>query len=432
MNAAHIQPRAQLWAGLALLLLVLQLIIPNRIWEALLAGMGSAWVLAFFWARALSRNLRFYREMRYGWAHVGDSLEERFTLVNTGLIPAFWVEITDRSTLPDYHINQVTAIGSNDRYTWKTRQTCTRRGLYTLGPTLLQASDPLGLFSISIELPGTATLLVLPPILPLPAIEVAPAGRAGDGRRSRADPLERTISARSVRPYQPGDPLRWIHWPLSAHHQELYVRLLDSTPASDWWIFLDLDRSVQTGAGWSSTEEHGVILAASLADRGLRTGHAVGLAIAGESLVWLLPKNVPEQRMQILRALALAKGSDTPLAQLLQAARPELRRGTSLILITPSVDASWVQALSLLARERLTPTVLLFDAPSYGVSREMRPIQALLARLGIATYPIRRELLDRQEAHPGHQGEWEWRVTALGRAIPVRKPADLSWRKVGE
>jgi len=54
-----------------------------------------------------------------------------------------------------------------------------------------------------------------------------------------------------------------------------------------------------------------------------------------------------------------------------------------------------------------------------------------LAGLGIAPYIIKRELLDRPEARPGHQGEWEWRVTGFGRAIPVHKPADLSWKKLG-
>jgi uncharacterized protein (DUF58 family) len=303
--------------------------------------------------------------------------------------------------------------------------------MYTLGPTRLRTSDPLGLFSVSIDLPGLTMLMVMPSVVPLPAIEIAPAGRAGEGRRSRADPIERTVSVRSVRQYQPGDPQRWIHWPLSLRHQQLYVRLFDSTPASDWWIFLDLDKTVQIGEGWNSTEEHAVILAASLADRGLRDGHAVGLAAAGDKLVWLRPENTSEQRLDILRALALVRSGSTSLAQLLQSARPELHRGFSLILITPSTDHAWLEPLFLLARERLAPTVLLFEPTSYGGSGEIQSIQSMLASLRTTTVVIRRDLLDRPEARPGHEGEWEWRVTGLGRAIPVRKPADLSWRKVG-
>jgi len=272
---------------------------------------------------------------------------------------------------------------------------------------------------------------VMPAVVPLPAIEIAPAGRAGEGRRARPDPIERTVSTNGVRQYLPGDPKRWIHWSLSLHHQQLYVRTFESTPTSDWWIFLDLDKTVQIGEGSNSTEEHAVILAASLADRGLREGHAVGLAAAGEELVWLRPENTSEQRMDILRSLALVKSGNTHLAQLLQSARPDLHRGFSLILITPSMDLRWLEPLSRLVRGRLIPTVLLFDPASYGAAGEIKSIQSMLTSLGITPFVIRRDLLDRPEARPGHEGEWEWRVTGLGRAIPVRKPTDMSWRKVG-
>jgi len=430
-RTVRFQGHALFWTGLIPLLILLQLFFPSPVWMALLVGMGGAWLLAYVWVHALAGSLHLEREMRFGWAHVGDRLEERFTLANTGLIPALWVEVTDLSTLPDYHISQVTAVGSNTRYSWKTSQVCSRRGMYTLGPTRLRTGDPLGLFSVSIDIPGFTMLMVMPAIVPLPAIEIAPGGRAGEGRRARPDPIERTVSTRSVRPFQPGDPKRWIHWPLSIRHQQLYVRTFDSTPASDWWIFLDLDKTAQIGEGWNSTEEHAVILAASLADRGLRDGHAVGLAAAGEELVWLRPERTPKQRLDILRALALVKSGNTHLAQLLQSARPELHRGFSLILITPSMDRGWLEPLALLARGRLTPTVLLFEPNSYGAGGEIKSIQSMLASLGMATFVIHRDLLDRPEAHPGHEGEWEWRVTGLGRAIPVRKPADLSWRKVG-
>lgn len=399
---------------------------------ALLLGLGGAWLAAYAWARLLASHLRLAREMRYGWANVGDRLEERLTLINSGLAPALWVEINDQSTLPGYSIGQVTAIGGEARYTWTTSQVCSQRGLFTLGPTQLVTGDPLGFFRVTIDLPGTAALMVTPPVVPLPAIEVTPGGRVGEGRRARSDPLERTVSAGSIRPYHPGDPLRWIHWPLSIRNQELYVRNFDATPASDWWIFLDLEASVQVGEGQNSTEEHAMILAASLADRGLNLGHAVGLAaVEREKTIWLPPAHSADQRLQILRHLALARPGKAPLAQLLQAARPALRRGASLIVISASLQASWLEALAFFVHNRVQPTVLLLDPASYGADLDSKPMQASLVSLGAPPYIIQRELLDRPEARPGHAGEWEWRVTGFGRAIPLHKPADLSWHKVG-
>lgn len=428
---SSMQLRLRFWTALIPIFIGLQLIYPSRVWVALFLGLGGAWVIAYVWARSLRQGLRLEREMRFGWAHVGDRLEERFTLINRSMVPALWVEVIDQSTLPDYDVSIVTAIGGNSHNSWKTSQVCNRRGVFTLGPTQILTGDPLGFFKVTIDLSGSAVLMITPPVVPLPPIEVVPGGRVGEGRRVRPDPLERTVSAGGVRKYQPGDPLRWIHWPLSMRQQELYVRNFDNTPASDWWIFLDLQASEQIGSGWNSTEEHGVVLAASLADRGLRQGHAVGFVAGGKSLVWLSPQGAGDRRMEILRALALIEPGSTSLAQLLETARPVFRRGASLIVITPSLKVDWLESLSFYIRAHLAPTILLFEPRSYGAETDVGPLQASLISLGIIPFVIRRDLLDRPEARPGHQGEWEWRVTGFGRAVPLRKPVDLSWHKVG-
>jgi uncharacterized protein (DUF58 family) len=431
MTAPRFQRQATLWFALIPLLIGLQLAFPSKVWVTLLVGLGGAWLIAYLWAWMLAGGLRLNREMRYGWAHVGDRLEERFTLINSSLAPALWVEISDLSTLPGYAISQVTAIGGDTRSSWKTNQLCTQRGLFTLGPTRIQTGDPLGFFRVSLDLPDSAVLMVTPPVIPLPAIEVTPGGRAGEGRRTRRDPFERTVSTSGVSQYHPGDPLRWVHWPTSVRKQALFVRNFESTPSSDWWIFLDLAAVIQMGEGYSSTIEHGVILAASLADRGLRQGHAVGLSASGEHLVWLPPENSASQRLHILRELALAKAGGVSLANLLESARPALQRGASLIVISPDLDGKWLEPLSMLLNSRITPTVLLFDPASYGKSDSPDRMQLALTGLGVAPYIIERQLLDRPEARPGHEGEWEWRVTGFGRAIPIHKPADLSWKKLG-
>jgi len=412
------------------LLLLLQLTFPYRGWVVLLVGLGGGWLIGYLWARSLARGLWLTREMRFGWAQVGDRLEERFTLVNDGWAPALWVELIDHSTLPDYEVSRATGVGGKSLLGWHTNGLCTRRGLYTLGPTSLRTGDPLALYTVSLHYPEASPLLVMPPIVPLPAIEVSPGGRAGEGRRPHADALEQTVSSSTVREYQPGDSLRWIHWRISAHHDAPFVRLFDSTPASDWWVFLDLDQRVQVGQGWDSTEEHGVILAASLADRGLRSGRAVGLVTHGEDLVWLPPQRGDGQSLAIMHALTLVTPGSRPLVELLERVQPAFRQQTSLAIITPAVEGDWVEALLLLLRRGASPTVLLLDPVSFGGGGDVSGTLALLSDLGVARYVITRDLLDRRQARPGWHGQWEWRVSATGRAIPVRRPHDMEWKRL--
>lgn len=431
---ANTGPRAAVrlksWAlpAMAALLLLMQLTAPYRGWWFLLVGLSGAWLVSTLWAWSLARGLHLKREMRFGWAQVGDRLVERFTVTNDGWAPALWFALEDHSTLPNYQSDRATSVSDRSSIHWHRDARCVRRGLFTLGPTTLHSGDPFGIYSVTLHDPAAVPLLVLPPIVPLPAVEVASGGRAAEGRPGPAA-LERTVSATTVRPYTPGDNLRWVHWRTSAHRDALYVRTFDSAPAGDWWIILDMDRSVQVGQAPDATEEHAVILAASLADRGLRAGKAVGLAAQGEQWVRLAPRDGAAQRWEILYTLALVSPGDCPLADFLPALSPTLAPSTSLILITPAVDGSWLDALMGLMRRGAIPTVFLLEPRSFGAepAPENRA-QSLLAELGIAHYVVTRDLLDRPEARPGHPAPWQ--ALEAERTSSQRTPRQILWKVV--
>lgn len=416
-------------------LILLQLAFPHRVWSTLLVGMGGLWLVSYVWIRSLAQSLRLIREMRYGWAQVGDRLEERFTIINAGTlcVPALWIEITDHGDMPDYRASRVTGVGSYGSARWRTGVTCKRRGLFTLGPTTVRTGDPFGLYTLTLRFAQTRTLVVAPPVVPLPAIEVASAGRTGDGP-PRTNGRTPSISAASVREYTPGDSLRWIHWRTTARRDAFYVRRFDDTPASDWWICLDVDAGVQLGEPPASTDEYGIILAASLADRGLRAGRAVGLVAHGQQLVWVPPETGEGQRMQLLRQLAVIQRGECPLGDLLERSRLSLAKHTSLIVITPSLDRAWIEALLLLRRRGAKPTVLLLDLESFEGEHDARTraMQTWLSSLGIPCHLITKAMLDRPEARPGRQGTWEWHVLGTGRAVPVRQPDDMTWKSSSE
>jgi uncharacterized protein (DUF58 family) len=429
--SVKIRFHSRLWPILTVLLVFLQLVWPNRAWSTLLIILAGSWLIGFLWTLLLARRVFLDRKMRYGWAQVGDQLEERFTVINDSFLPGLWLEVDDHSDLPGYAAGRVTSIGGNQIMEWKTAGTCTQRGLFTLGPATLRSGDPLGMCSLEYSHPNAAVLLVVPPVLPLPSIEIAAGGRAGEGRHPRRSALETTVSVETVREYVSGDPLKSIHWPSSARRDTLYVRQFEHMPSSDWWIFLDLEQKVQVGSGSESSEEHGIILAASLAHRGLREGHSVGLVTCSPELTWMPPQHSSGHSMSILRALAVAKPGERPLSDLLEDARKGVRNGASLIIITPDVQAGWAAALLQLVRLGITPTVLLLDPLSFGGNVSTNAAQAVLNDLGITHYVIQSDLLNRPELSPGKQGKWEWRVGGRGKAVAIRKPADTGWRSLG-
>jgi uncharacterized protein (DUF58 family) len=429
----HLQLKSPLLPILVGVLILMQVIDAYKGWIILGTGLGLLWVACYLWARSLADGLSLTREMRFGWSQVGDHLEERFTLRNKSPFPAPWVEVRDHSDMPGYRPGRATGIDPLTSSSWRTHGICSSRGLFTLGPTSLHSGDPFGLYSIRIDDLATATLAVMPPVIPLPAIQVSPGGRSGEARPRSGAP-EQTVAASNVRPYTPGDSLRSIHWRTTARRDSPFVRIFDGTPAGDWWIFLDLEQRVQAGEGWKSTVEHGVILTASLADQGLRERRAVGLVANARELVWLAPQQGSNRRWEVLRCLALVQPGSRSLAELLARTKPDIGKRSSLVMITPNLEGDWIETLLPLIWLGVVPTILLLDRAAFeGHSRweDARPLLRQLDQLGIHHYRVTPELLDRPEARPGRAGHWEWRVSPRGRAVPVRKPEDTSWKVLG-
>jgi uncharacterized protein (DUF58 family) len=379
-------------AGLALLLL--QAVIPSRVWIGFLILGAGVVGGSYLWARHMAQHLEIEREQHYGWAHVGDLLEERFTLTNHSFLPLLWLEIDDLSDLPGYSARSVRSAESNQAVAWRTEGVCRQRGLFTLGPWRARTTDPLGLFEVVHDHPETQSILVYPPIVHLPELRLPRGTATGSGRSSRAA-LEVTANAAGVRDYLPGDAVGRVHWASTARRDEIMVKTFDLEPSGNLWIVLDMDSAVQVGEGEDSTEEYGVILAASLSNRALEENRAAGLVAYGTAVpavggepeplpTLVMPQKGRAQQWHILQALARVRaGGRWPLQRVLAEMDRNLGRGTILAVITPSLDPAWVAGLLWPMRRGVAPTVLLLDPASFGGEGDAAPLVGLLADLGV-------------------------------------------------
>jgi uncharacterized protein (DUF58 family) len=419
---------ARIFPVIGLIAFIMQIVDPSRVWIILLIGIGGTWLVCWWWVRGLARSLEFEREMRYGWAQVGDRLEERFTLTNSFMLPATWVAVNDHSDLPDHNASIATGVDANGKSQWRILSQCTRRGVYTLGGTTLETGDPLGIYTLTLEDPTCSTLAVMPPVLALPKFQVNASGWAGEDR-SRRRMVEETVNASHTREMTPDDPLRLIHWKTTARRNKFYVRQAEGTPAGDWWILLDLHKESQLGKGWDSTEEHGIILAASLAAQGLREGHAVGLAVNGNEPAWQVPRRNEHQQRSLSKSLATAAPSEMKLRDYLGRMGQSFGSHCSLLIVTACAEVEWTESLLPLVWRGVMPTVFLFDVPTFGGTAKSKAVSEAVQSLGMPCHVIPRELLDKPQARPGHAGEWDWRVTATGKAVLVSAPGE-EWRRL--
>ena len=399
------------------------LVSPSRVWIYLACGLGGLLVVSYLWAREMAEGVRAFRELHYTWIQVGDLLEERFGLENNSFLPLLWAEINDDSDVPGYSASRVATLSANRERSWTTQGHCHQRGAFTLGPWQVRMGDPFGLFRVVLHYPEFESLLIYPPVANLPPIQL-PEGTTTGSIRSHVRALHVTTNAASIRDYAPGDSLNRIHWPSTARRQTLISKEFDREPSGDLWIILDMDQGVQAGEGEESTEEYGVILAASLADRVLRENRAVGLVAHGTERVFIPLGKGRGQLWRVLRGLAHATAaSNGTLAQTLEQERKNLRRGSTVLVITPSTDPAWAGQLLTLSQQGIATSAILLDAVSFEGRTDGRTLtmRGLLANQGIPThivaqgYPFQIRL--QQPA-----GRWEFKVLGTGRAIAVRRP----------
>lgn len=417
--------RGWLPALITCLTIILQFTAPAKIWTMLFIGLGITLTITWYWARELQTGLSFTREHRYTWAQVGDRLEERFTVTNTSFIPALWLEIEDHSTLPDYQPSRVTGVGSKAVNRWYTDGICSQRGVFQLGPVVLKTGDPFGLFEVKHRYPNTEDFTIMPPVLAFPGLNIATRGQTGDDTL-RTYSLSRTQSSATVRKYAPHDSLNRIHWPTTARRNEFFVRNLDPASSGDWWLALDLNVNAHYGQKQDFTLEKVILIASSLADRGLKEKHAVGLIAQGKEAVWVPPLTSAGHRGHILKTLALVNPGTLDLEPLLTRSRRYITGNASLVVITASTTLTWLQPLLLLMRQGVVVTVIYTVIPQTQAAIEAN--RQILISQGITTH-----LLESSQITPpppeDAAGRWEWQITGLGKAVAVHKPQG-KWKQV--
>ena len=295
-------------------------------------------------------------------ARAGDMLRATYTVRNTSRLPKLWLEVHNPTTLPIALPGQAITIGPRGERSWSVHVPLTRRGHFRVDPLALRTGDPLGLFESNAAIGGYSTVVVYPRVEVLPGWRVPPAFVEGSHAEKVRTPHV-TPTATSLREYVPGDAYNRIHWKASARQGELLVKEFELEQTADAWIFLDLERAVQTGRGEESTVELAVRAAASIAAKALLENRAVGMTVNGHRQAIIPADRGARQHLKIMQLLAAVEGDGTtPLAESLVSAAGRLRRGMTAIVITPSLDPSWVRPIAALRTRGIGSVVVTVDA----------------------------------------------------------------------
>jgi uncharacterized protein (DUF58 family) len=249
-----------LWVGFATLV-VLAVVLPGATAKAVLLGLTMLLVVLAVWVASLRHAIDVQVELPERIVH-GDDTELTAVVSNTSRLPAprirIEVALPGGGFTPSQAVFEAALPGrSTVRLT--SALTAFGRGRWQVRSITALVGDGWGIHQRQAAFAPPPPTIVLPKLVPVRRLElpaVAPLAELPDRRSLTTDPM----AIVGVRPYQPGDPLRSIHWPATAAVGTLVRRETERAWARDLLVVLDLDRH-----GWERDDRHSFEVAVTVA-----------------------------------------------------------------------------------------------------------------------------------------------------------------------
>ncbi len=335
--------------------------------------------LAQLWRKHALDRVSYARRFRYKRGFPGEATEVQITVVNNKALPLSWLRSNDHwpaavgpaedGLLGPTHIPDEGTLTNLFSLRWFERTHRTyqllfrQRGVYEVGPVVLEGGDFFGLYVQQREQDQHEYLTVYPEILPLEGLHLPAEDPFGE-RRARRPLFEDPNLPMGIRPYHPEDGFRHIHWQATARTGELQTRVFQPVTARTVTICLNIATEAHHWLGYSAENlEQLVKVCATLVYQGVEAGYAVGLFSNGclahaDQPFRIQPGKSRGQLGLLLQALAgVTPYVNASFEDFLIRSMAEIPFGSTLVIVTAMLPESLQETLVRLHRYR--PNILL-------------------------------------------------------------------------
>jgi uncharacterized protein (DUF58 family) len=351
-------------------------------------GLVLAALAALVFTRLLARPLRLHRSVDRDRPVEGDDVVVRVELeADGGVLPGSVVLHDPAGGLGE---RDVTVPRDGKRLRTAYRVSKVPRGRYRFTDAEIAIEDPFGLSRREQTLPDTGTLLVYPRLTRLASLFSERGVRShGSGRVLLRRPAG--FELHSVREYQNGESLRRVHWPSTAHRRQLMVKELEDSPRDEVVVILDAQAGFDAGERPDSSFDTQVRAAGSILWTHARRARNTRLLVtSGAGAESISVRSYERDWPRALEALASAEHTGRrPLEAFVADETGMAARASDLVIVTPALRPTLVEALIARAVGRQRVSVVYVDLPSFQ-GRRRRPVGAngALLRLESSGIPV--------------------------------------------
>ena len=289
---------------------------------------GSIFFVGWLWQRYALTGLSYQRSFSEQRAFVGETIALTLTLTNRKFLPLTRLRLLDHVSeqlvftdlaLATSHLAGMALIRQHFALSWyeQIQRTyhlqCDRRGIYDFREARVETGDPFNLYPVEAAIGRRDRFIIYPPIKPIAGLalpEKEPFGIRVADRQMLQDP----IYMRGVRPYQPEDDLRFVHWKATARSQELQTKVFEPTSSPNLVLMVNIATFARQWEGIDPVLlERVVSVAASICADGIAKRIEVGLMANGtlplsDQPLRVMPGRNPQQLTHLLEALAAVRG----------------------------------------------------------------------------------------------------------------------------
>ena len=308
-------------------------------------------LLGEVWPRRVVESLEFRHEIRPAQTVAGDEVELTLSLWNRTRLPVAWAGVQD-DVGPGLRVvgteGSVTSLGiagpmrPYERLSRRIRLAPMKRGIHEVGPARMRVSEIFASGEPARQSDAAPATVIARPLM-APVVGLLPATAPLAQLRARRSLFTDPSLFAGTRPFQPGDPLRAIHWRASARQPVLQAKRFE--PALSRQHMLVFDVQTIEGAYWELVYDEPLfedlcVAAISVARTLVTDSTACGFAAAGftgttRHYVFLPPRADWAQIGRIGDALGrLGMESSTALTTLLAWLPRRVSRGTTFVVVT--------------------------------------------------------------------------------------------------
>ncbi|MGC8971630.1 MAG: DUF58 domain-containing protein [bacterium] len=297
------------------------------------------------------------------------------TVSNETLLPIYWLEtlsyLPERLVFP-YKVGELNRVPPKGRISMSYEIKGLKRGIYELGPIILQTADIISGEEFKSTFKPSERLTVYPKIVPIVSGRIHSYQPIGE-LHSEEVAFEDPSLFRGTREYSTNDPIKRIHWKLSARTGVLQVKTYEPTIGAQSVIFLNLRYQDYPSFDRDYKIELAIILVSSLATFLIKKKQEVGLVTNGGDMLLedieltvqkIPPKRGEEHLLRILELLARVTSRRTDeFYPLVYSESLSFPRWINLLVVTPRENEQLMK--TLIGINRRGTNVSLFTLMDY-------------------------------------------------------------------